>query len=75
LLVFHGSDDPVVPVAQSRALVDRMREHDAEVELVVYPGEGHGFRQEANQIDEYRRIEAFLALHIRRPRPSAPQLP
>jgi dipeptidyl aminopeptidase/acylaminoacyl peptidase len=64
LLVFHGSDDPVVPVEQSRALVQRMRTHGADVELVVYPGEGHGFRDAANQLDEFRRVEGFLALHV-----------
>jgi len=64
LLVFHGEDDPVVPVAQSRVLVERMCAAGADVELVVYPGEGHGFRIREHQIDEYRRIEAFLALHM-----------
>ena len=69
LLVFHGEDDPVVPVAQSRLFVERMaavgrvdRAHH--VELCVYPGEGHGFRQRANQVDEYARIEAFLQRHL-----------
>jgi len=26
----------------------------------VYEGEGHGFRQPANQLDEYRRMGEFL---------------
>lgn len=67
LLVLHGEDDPVVPVGQSRVLVERIRaagDVDLDVELVVYPGEGHGFRQRANQLDEYRRIAAFLARHV-----------
>lgn len=69
LLVFHGEDDPVVPVAQSRLFVERMAavdrvDHAHEVELVVYPGEGHGFRQRANQRDEYERTEAFLQRHV-----------
>ena len=40
------------------------------VELQVYEGEGHGFRQPANQLDEYRRIADFLARHV--PLASAP---
>jgi dipeptidyl aminopeptidase/acylaminoacyl peptidase len=64
LLVLHGEDDPVVPVAQSSVLVERMRVRCAEVDLVVYPGEGHGFRRAEHQIDEYRRTEAFLELHM-----------
>ena len=64
LLVLHGEDDPVVPVGQSRVLVERMRAAGATVELVVYPGEGHGFRRREHQVDEYQRIAAFLARHV-----------
>jgi len=60
LLVFHGSDDPVVPLAQSTALVDRIRSTGGDVELVVYEGEGHGFRDPDHQRDEYERTERFL---------------
>jgi dipeptidyl aminopeptidase/acylaminoacyl peptidase len=68
LLVFHGDADPVVPLAQSKVLVQRMRASGSSVELVVYPGEGHGFRQRDHQLDEYRRIEEFLDLHVLRGR-------
>ncbi len=64
LLVLHGEDDPVVPVGQSRVLVERMRAAGADVELVVYPAEGHGFRRRDSQIDEYQRIAAFLGRHV-----------
>ncbi|MDX2379466.1 MAG: prolyl oligopeptidase family serine peptidase [Acidimicrobiia bacterium] len=60
LLVFHGTDDPVVPIGQSRLLVDRIRAGGGEVELVVYEGEGHGVRDPVNQRDEYVRTERFL---------------
>ncbi|WP_420451053.1 prolyl oligopeptidase family serine peptidase [Ilumatobacter sp.] len=60
LLVFHGTDDPVVPVEQSRALVERITSAGGEVELVEYEGEGHGFRQPDAVADEHRRTEAFL---------------
>ena len=60
LLVFHGSDDPVVPVAHSVTLAARIRRGGGDVELVVYEGEGHGFRDPTNQRDEYARTEQFL---------------
>ena len=60
LLVFHGSDDPVVPVSQSERLVETVREAGGEVEFVVYDGEGHGFRDPDHVADEYRRTETFL---------------
>ncbi len=70
LLVFHGDTDPVVPVAQSRELVTRVRAahgDDADVELVVYDGEGHGFRDPAVVADEYARTAAFLDRVTARP--------
>ena len=60
LLVFHGSDDPVVPIAQSNLLVEHIGRGGGEVDYVVYDGEGHGFRDPRNQRDEYARIERFL---------------
>ncbi|MEL6890772.1 MAG: prolyl oligopeptidase family serine peptidase, partial [Actinomycetota bacterium] len=62
LLVFHGTEDPVVPIDQSRTLIERIlaERPDADVELVEYDGEGHGFRDPATVVDEYGRTEAFL---------------
>ncbi len=65
LLVFHGDVDPVVPVGQSLLLAERLRAAGGSVELHVYPGEGHGFRQRQHQRDEYERTEAFLSRHVR----------
>ncbi len=61
LLIFHGSDDPVVPISQSRALVATIREAGGDVELVVYDGEGHGFRRPEHVEDEYVRTATFLS--------------
>ena len=60
----HGDSDPVVSVDHSTVLAERVRAAGGVVELTVYPGEGHGFRQTANQLDEYARIESFLARHV-----------
>ncbi|MDP2291141.1 MAG: prolyl oligopeptidase family serine peptidase [Actinomycetota bacterium] len=61
LLVLHGDGDAVVPVQQSRVFAQRVATSGGQVELHVYEGEGHGFRQAVNQLDEYRRVEGFLA--------------
>jgi dipeptidyl aminopeptidase/acylaminoacyl peptidase len=60
LLLFHGSDDPVVPVAQSEVLVERIRDAGGAVDVVVFDGEGHGFRDRDHQLEEYARTERFL---------------
>ncbi|MEM9746453.1 MAG: prolyl oligopeptidase family serine peptidase [Actinomycetota bacterium] len=60
LLLSHGSDDPVVPAAQSIALAERIRTAGGDVDLVIYDGEGHGYRDPAHVADDYARTEAFL---------------
>jgi dipeptidyl aminopeptidase/acylaminoacyl peptidase len=65
LLLLHGDLDPVVPVEQSRVLAERVRASGGHAELHVYAGEGHGFRQRANQSDEFHRIEEFLSRQVR----------
>ncbi|MGN7778676.1 alpha/beta hydrolase fold domain-containing protein [Mycolicibacterium sp. 22603] len=43
-LVIHGSGDTVIPVAQARSFVDRLKAtSDAPVGYVEFPGAGHGF--------------------------------
>lgn len=60
LLLLHGDSDPVVPVEQSRVFAERVRAAGGDVELHVYEGEGHGFRDATHQLDEYARLEDFL---------------
>ncbi len=60
LLVMHGTDDPAVPVEGTIAFVDALRAAGGDVELHLFEGEGHGFRQPANQLAEYRLITSFL---------------
>lgn len=64
MLLLHGDMDPVVPIEQSRVLAERVNAAGGLVELHVYEGEGHGFRQPPNQLDEYHRIGDFLARHL-----------
>jgi dipeptidyl aminopeptidase/acylaminoacyl peptidase len=64
LLIMHGDSDPVVPVEHSTVLAERINAAGGDAQLTVYAGEGHGFRQPVNQLDEYARIEAFLARHV-----------
>lgn len=72
VLVLHGDADPVVPVEQSVSFTERCRAAGGDVELVVYAGEGHGFRRPENQLDEYRRMQDFLVSRGSGPVASAP---
>lgn len=64
LLILHGDLDAVVPLEQSQVLAERVNVAGGRAELHVYAGEGHGFRQPPNQLDEYARIGEFLARHV-----------
>lgn len=64
LLIFHGDTDPVVPIDQSDRLVRDLRARGADVEYIVFDGEGHGFRRRENKIAEYVRTEEFLRRHL-----------
>ncbi|MBS1722150.1 MAG: alpha/beta hydrolase [Armatimonadetes bacterium] len=46
-LLLHGTADDVVPVDQSRRLAAKMQATGVPVEYMEFPGEGHGFSQNA----------------------------
>lgn len=48
LIFFQGCRDAVVVPAQTCSMVDALRQRGREVEVHLYPDEGHGFRQAAN---------------------------
>jgi len=60
LLLMHGTDDPVVPVAQSRALRDTLYASGVEVRYTEFEGEGHGLRNPQHRRREYELVGAFL---------------
>ena len=64
LMISHGEADSVVPVEQSIRFADRVRAAGGTVELHVYEGEGHGFRQRVNQLADYQRVAGFLARYV-----------
>src|SRR5690606_17990891 len=55
LLLLQGADDMVVPAAQSQQVADAMAAAGKHVELVIYPGEGHGFRMAETIVDSLER--------------------
>ena len=62
VLLFHGLDDPVVPAAQTERLAQVLAERGVPVELHLFAGEGHGFRDGAVQ----RRVLEATELFFRR---------
>jgi dienelactone hydrolase len=64
LLVVHGANDPRVKQAESDQIVVALREKGADVEYIVAPDEGHGFRAPLNRMALAVAAEHFLAKHL-----------
>lgn len=58
VLLFHGTDDNVVPLSHSEKIYSALQNQDAE--LVVYEEEGHIFLKRRHNVDYFTRCLAFL---------------
>lgn len=65
LLLSHGGRDRRVPIEHAEKFLDAMRKAGKPVEWVRYPEEGHWFFYDENRFDYYRKVEAFLAKHLK----------
>ncbi len=63
LLIAHGAEDRRVPLEHFDKLRSALR-HNSQVEYVVYPEEGHGWRLEKDRLDFWTRVEKFLAANL-----------
>ena len=59
LLLLQGADDLVVKANQAELMAEAMKAAGKDVELVIYEGEGHGFRRADTIIDSLERELAF----------------
>lgn len=59
LIIFQGEDDTVVPMNQSVMIYEALKKRGIPVEIHIYPGEEHGFRQSQNVIDSLVREWQF----------------
>ncbi len=60
LLVLQGADDKVVPKEQADELVAALARNRVPYAYLLFPGEGHGFRQASNR---RRSLEAELSFY------------
>ncbi|NJN66533.1 MAG: S9 family peptidase [Chloroflexaceae bacterium] len=64
IAMFQGTDDRVVPQAQSDAIVQSLRKRGVPHEYHVYEGEGHGWRKAETIEAFYQAVEAFLRQYV-----------
>ncbi|MEJ7653113.1 MAG: prolyl oligopeptidase family serine peptidase [Chloroflexia bacterium] len=65
-LVLHGAEDAVVNRAQGQELYNALRYLGQEVEMAIYPREGHGFKERRHQLDLIRRVLEWFDRHLKR---------
>ena len=64
-LILQGDADPVDPPGQSQELYRGLKRYVVEAELVMYPREPHGFREEKHLLDRLNRILAWYDKHLK----------
>jgi dienelactone hydrolase len=62
VLLIHGEQDEVFPVADCKRLAQRLREEGTPVEMRIFPGVGHGFGEDSGPI--VRALAEYCASHL-----------
>jgi dipeptidyl aminopeptidase/acylaminoacyl peptidase len=65
LLLLHGERDPVDTIGQTYEFFRALQTYGVKAELVVYPREGHGLREEAHIIDQLSRTLAWYDAYLK----------
>jgi len=63
-LILQGAEDRCTPLGQAEELFHALAEGGAEVELVVYPREGHVPLERAHALDAIRRTQEWFDRHL-----------
>lgn len=63
-LFFHGTEDKLVPVDQSRRLAERLTQAGVPARVIALEGEGHGFGDAGNQRSMQQMLD-FLAERLK----------
>jgi dipeptidyl aminopeptidase/acylaminoacyl peptidase len=64
-LILQGEADTIDPIGQSQQLYRGLKYYGVKSELVLYPREGHGIREEKHQLDIYRRVITWFETYLK----------
>ncbi len=64
-LILQGDADLIDPLGQSQALYRALKRYGVETELIVYPREGHGLKEEKHLLDRLNRIVGWFDKHLK----------
>lgn len=63
-LIFHGGKDTLVPASQSEKLEVALKKQGVESTLIVFPNEGHGFKDDKAMTKVFAESLKFLKRHL-----------
>jgi len=64
-LILQGDADTTDPIGQSEELYRGLKHYGVEAEMVIYPREPHGLREEKHLVDRLNRIVAWYETHLK----------
>lgn len=64
MLVMHGANDTNVPVIEAEQVVDTLKARGLEVNYVLFPDEGHGWRKDVNRVRSTLELVGFFRRHL-----------
>jgi dienelactone hydrolase len=70
VLILHGESDAIVPVGEAYQLQKLLEKKKIPYEIKVYPGIGHGFKDEMTWHDAGLRSLQFLQKYLSEPTPT-----
>jgi dipeptidyl aminopeptidase/acylaminoacyl peptidase len=74
-LLLQGEDDTTDPIGQSQQFYRGLKRYGVDADLVLYPREPHGLREEKHLLDRLNRIVAWYDAHLKPASASTAQQP
>ena len=64
MLVMHGANDTNVPLVEARQVVDTLKKNGRDVEFLLFPDEGHGWRKIPNRVKSTMTLADFFRRYL-----------
>jgi len=72
-LLLQGEEDLTDPIGQSQQFYRGLKRYGVDADLVLYPREGHGLREEKHLLDRLSRMVAWYDKYLKPSKPSTEQ--
>jgi dipeptidyl aminopeptidase/acylaminoacyl peptidase len=64
-LLLQGEADTTDPIGQSQQFYRALKRYEVDAQLVLYPREGHGLREEKHLLDRLNRVINWFDAHVK----------